>query len=272
MSQQQGVTALITNDDGIESPGLHQLAKAAIDEGLTVIIAAPQAQSSGTRISKLSDRAFRLHVAAICHAARKLTDGHISFERRELEGLEGIPAFAVDAAPALIALISAHGAFGPVPDLVLSGINRGANVGRAILHSGTVGAALTGGVNGARGLAVSLDVGMNPVQCFWSAPLPFIRELLPALLHQPPGTVFNLNVPNIDEGVLELREGTLATFGIVQTTMATSGEENVRLSVSDTPTGQNAASDAALLDAGFATVTNIVSIVQASAPALVAAT
>jgi 5'-nucleotidase len=249
------VTALITNDDGIESPGLHQLARAALDEGLNVIIAAPQAQSSGSSASIIGAE----------------TDGRISFERRELEGLEGIPAFAVDAAPALIALISAHGAFGPVPDLVLSGINRGANVGRAILHSGTVGAALTGGVNGARGLAVSLDVGMNPLQCYWSAPLPFIRELLPALLHQPPGTVFNLNVPNIDKGALELREGTLATFGIVQTTMAKSGEENVRLSVSDTPTGQDAASDAALLDAGFATVTNIVSIVQASAPALVVA-
>jgi 5'-nucleotidase len=251
-----GVTALITNDDGIESPGLHQLAKAALDEGFTVIIAAPQAQSSGSS-------------ASIVGAG---TDGRIGFDRRELEGLEGVPAFAVDAAPALIALISAHGAFGPVPDLVLSGINRGANVGRAILHSGTVGAALTGGVNGARGLAVSLDVGMNPLQCYWSAPVPLVRELLPALLNQPRGTVFNLNVPNIDEGTLELREGTLATFGIVQTTMAKSGEENVRLSVSDTPTDQDAASDAALLEAGFATVTNIVSIVEASVPALIGAT
>jgi len=54
--------------------------------------------------------------------------------------------------------------------------------------------------------------------------------------------------------------------------MAKSGEENVRLSVSDTPTDQDASSDAALLDAGFATVTNILSIVEASVPALVAAT
>ncbi|MEO7374261.1 MAG: 5'/3'-nucleotidase SurE [Terrimesophilobacter sp.] len=252
----KGMTALITNDDGIESPGLHRLAMAAIDEGLNVIIAAPQVQSSGSS-------------AAIIGAQ---TDGRINFEHRELAGLDGIPTFAVDAAPALIALIAAHGAFGAVPDLVLSGINRGANVGRAILHSGTVGAALTGGVNGARSLAVSLDVGMNPMQCFWDAPVPFVKELLPTLLQQPRGTVFNLNVPNSAEGALELREGTLATFGIVQTTMAKSGEENVRLSVSDTPMGQDAASDAALLDAGFATVTNIVSIVEASAPALVAAT
>ena len=170
---------------------------AALAEGLNVIIAAPQAQSSGSSASIIGAE----------------TDGSISFERRELRGSSDIPAFAVDAAPALIALIAAHGAFGPVPDLVLSGINRGANVGRAILHSGTVGAALTGGVNGARGLAVSLDVGMNPLQCYWNAPVPFIRELLPALLQQPRGTVFNLNVPNSDGGVLELREGTLATFG-----------------------------------------------------------
>ncbi|GAA3743037.1 5'/3'-nucleotidase SurE [Leifsonia bigeumensis] len=244
--------ALVTNDDGIDSAGLHRLALLASDAGLEVTIAAPAAQSSGSS-------------ASITGAA---TDGRIRFERRELEGLEGIPAYAVQAAPALIALIAAHGAFGPVPDLVLSGINRGANVGRAILHSGTVGAALTGGVNGARGLAVSLDVGMHPEEFHWDAATPFVLQLLSRLQETPTGTVFNLNVPNHNGPDPELREGSLAAFGIVQTTMTRNDEEHTRLSVADTPAGQEPGSDAALLAAGFATVTSIASISEAAEAAL----
>ena len=67
--------------------------------------------------------------------------------------------YGVDAAPGFIALIASRGAFGPPPALVLSGINRGLNTGHAVLHSGTVGAAMTGRVNDCRALAVSLDVG-----------------------------------------------------------------------------------------------------------------
>lgn len=249
--------ALVTNDDGIDSVGLHRLALLAGEAGLEVTIAAPAAQSSGSS-------------ASITGAA---TDGRIQFERRELEGLEGVPAYAVQAAPALIALIAAHGAFGPVPDIVLSGINRGANVGRAILHSGTVGAALTGGVNGAQGLAVSLDVGMHPEEYHWDAAGPFVLQLIHRLREMPMGTVFNLNVPN--HGVPnsngpqpELREGSLAAFGIVQTTMTHNGEEHARLSVADTPAGQEPGSDAELLAKGFATVTNIASISEAAEAAL----
>src|SRR5690606_20188339 len=104
---------------------------------------------------------------------------------------------------------AAHKAFGTVPDIVVSGVNRGAKMGRAILHSGTVGAALTAGVNGARGLAVSLDVGIDPEACHWNVASPFVLQLVPTLLDQPVGTVFNLNVPNVTTP-LELREGPLA--------------------------------------------------------------
>lgn len=244
--------ALVTNDDGIDSAGLRRLALIAEDAGLDVTIAAPAEQSSGSS-------------ASIAGAG---TDGRIRFERRELEGLTGIPAYAVQAAPALIALIAAHGAFGAVPDVVLSGINRGANVGRAILHSGTVGAALTGGVNGARGLAVSLDIGMHPDEYHWDAASPFVLHLLSRLREMPAGTVLNLNVPNRDGAEPELREGSLAAFGIVQTTMARGDDAHTRLSVADTPSGQEPGSDAALLAAGFATVTSIASISEAAGSAL----
>lgn len=241
-------TALITNDDGIESAGLLALARMAIAAGLDVTIAAPAAQSSGSSASILGTE----------------TNGRVPFEHRKLEGFD-IPVFAVHAAPALISLVAAHRAFGTPPDIVFSGVNRGANVGRAILHSGTVGAALTAGVNGSHGLAVSLDVGMDPDVCHWEAAAPFIQQLIPLLLDRPPGTVFNLNVPNVPTP-LELREGPLASFGIVQTLMAHPGEQHVRLAVADTPTDQDAGTDAALLQDGYATVTNITSVSAASEP------
>ena len=237
--------ALITNDDGIDSPGLHVLALAAIAEGLEVFIAAPIRQSSGSSASII--------------AAEE--DGRIQVERRQLPGLDGIPAYAVRGAPGLIALLAAHGAFTLVPDLVLSGINHGANVGRAILHSGTVGAALTGGLNGARALAVSLDVGIEPTVYEWDAAAHVTRGLIPFLLAQPPSTVLNLNVPN-DPRVPEVLEAHLAPFGIVQTTMTHADEHHVRLSVEDLPSTPEPGSDAALLAEGFATLTSIAPISQ----------
>ncbi len=242
---------LVTNDDGIDSPGLHALARSVADAGYDVTVAAPAIQSSGASASILGAE----------------EDGTIKFERRELEQLPGVTTFAVQAAPALIALVAAHGAFGEPPELVLSGINRGANVGRAILHSGTVGAALTAGVNGARGLAVSLDVGIDPLECFWGVALEHVAALIPKLVEQPPGTVFNLNVPNERAGGAELREGPLASFGIVQTTTLGTGDDT-RLSVADTPADQAEGSDAALLDRGFATVTSIQPVSEAATAAL----
>jgi 5'-nucleotidase len=241
------IAALVTNDDGIDSPGLHSLARAAVAAGLNVTIAAPQRQSSG--------------MSASITAAQE--DGRIQIERRELPGLERVPAFAVRGAPGLIALIAAHGAFTMVPELVLSGINHGANVGRAILHSGTVGAALTGGLNGARGLAVSLDVGIDPTGFEWDSAARVASAVLPILLDHPVGTVFNLNVPNLPRQ-FELRSATLAPFGIVQTTMTHEDAQHVRLAVEELPSTPLPGSDAALLAEGFATLTSIEPVSEGS--------
>jgi 5'-nucleotidase len=232
--------ALITNDDGIDSPGLHALAIAARDHGFDVVVAAPERQSSGSSASIMAAEA----------------DGRIQIDRRELPGLPGIPAFSVRGAPGLIALIASNSAFGDKPGVVLSGINHGANVGRAILHSGTVGAALTGGLGGAFGLAISLDVGFTPEVYEWDAAAAVTRGVLSILLAQPPGTVLNLNVPNVATPV-EVREATLAPFGIVQTTMHRDGEHHVRLAVEDLPNDPVPGSDAALLAQGYATITSI---------------
>ena len=64
-----------------------------------------------------------------------------------------------------------------------------------------------------------------------------MAALIPRLLEQPAGTVFDLNVPNERTGGAELREGPLASFGIVQTTTLGTGDDT-RLSVADTPADQ----------------------------------
>ncbi|MFF2631835.1 5'/3'-nucleotidase SurE [Microbacterium sp. NPDC058021] len=235
--------ALITNDDGIAAPGLHALARAAQAAGLDVTIAAPAVQSSGASASIMAED----------------HDGRIDVERRTLAGLEGIPAFAVHGGPGLIALIAAHGAFGDPPELVLSGVNHGANVGRAILHSGTVGAALTGGLNGAHALAISLDVGMRPTQFHWDAAATAAVALVPQLLARPAGTVINVNAPNTatHRGI---RESTLAPFGIVQTTLSERDEHHIRLAVEDLPNTPEPGTDAAHLAEGWVTVTGLDSV------------
>lgn len=232
--------ALITNDDGIDAPGIAALARAARGAGLDVVVAAPIRQSSGASASIM--------------AAEE--DGRIAIERRTLPGLEGVPAYAVRGGPGLVALIAARGAFGEPADLVLSGVNHGANVGRAVLHSGTVGAALTGGLNGAWGAAVSLDVGMRPETCHWDVAADVAIGVLPFLLERPRGTVININVPNAIEnrGVVE---ASLAPFGIVHTTLTEQDDDFVRLAVEDLPKRPEPGSDAALLSEGWATLSGL---------------
>jgi 5'-nucleotidase len=234
---------LITNDDGIDAAGLAPLARRFRRAGLDPVIAAPASQSSGSSASIMAAQ----------------SDGRIRVERRELADAAGVPAHAVHAGPGLIALIAARGAFGEPPDVVLSGINHGANVGRAIVHSGTVGAALTGGLHGARAIAVSLDVGFAPETFWWESAVEVVDQLLPYLMDEPAGTILNVNVPNTElpRGIVEAE---LAPFGIVQTTLAERDEHHISLAVEDLPNRPEPGTDAALLADGWATVTSIASV------------
>jgi broad specificity polyphosphatase/5'/3'-nucleotidase SurE len=110
-----------------------------------------------------------------------------------------VDAFGLDASPALSVIAGALGAVGPKPDLVLSGINHGVNVGRSVLHSGTVGAALTASQLGISALAVSLRSGTAPEP--WESAADLAVALIPLLRGAPARTVLNLNVP-----ALPLRE------------------------------------------------------------------
>ncbi|NMH99255.1 5'/3'-nucleotidase SurE [Pseudonocardia sp. K10HN5] len=241
--------ALITNDDGIDSPGLWALAAGARDAGLDVVVAAPHVDASGVGGSVLSVR-----------------DGNrTAVHPRELPGLPGIPAFAVEGHPAFIVHAAGRGWLDPHPDIVLSGINDGSNVGRAVLHSGTAGAALTASLHGWYGLAVSLDSGLEtPENPHWDSALHLLPTVLDLLLAASPGTVFSLNVPDLPVDELgELREARLAHFGAVQVRVVhRDGHPSGALhaSISEHGFTPEPGTDIALLAAGHPTLTELQSV------------
>lgn len=236
--------ALVTNDDGIDSEGLRQLALAAVTCGLDVTIAAPQHESSGTSAALIAVQ----------------LNGRIVVTPRELSGLAGVPAHAVEAAPGFIVRIGVHGGFGPPPDIVLSGINRGVNVGRAIVHSGTVGAAMSAFTSGYRGLAVSLESG-EPEH--WATARAIAERVIPAIMAMSHPIVLNLNVPDVEEHeVRGLVRARLARFGTVQTTVVETGHGYVKMGVEETGREPDPDSDVALLAAGYATITAVEPILE----------
>lgn len=233
--------ALITNDDGIDSPGVKHLAGVAVRAGLDVLVAAPHTERSGT--------------SASLGAMRE--DGRVLFQEAPLDGLDGVPAYAVEATPAFIAWAGVRGAFGPEPDIVLSGINKGPNAGRAVLHSGTVGAAFTANAHGLTALAVSLTAH-EPRH--WDTAVAMAERSLAWLLkveHDEP-TVLNLNVPDLPlERLRGLRAAPLAGFGAVQADIAEIGEGFLTVTYSEVDATREPHTDAGLAGAGWATVSTL---------------
>jgi len=241
---------LVTNDDGIDAVGLRTLAQVAVDAGLDVTVAAPDGERSGS--------------GAAMSALE--TDGRLQVRRQVLDGTgpgesggrggpgEPIGAFAVRASPAMIVFVAAHGGFGPVPDIVLSGINQGPNTGRAVLHSGTVGAALTAEVNGLPAMAVSLA---SDTPSHWETAAKVAARAVEWFV--PRATVpvaVNLNVPDVPASELRgFRAARLSAFGATQVKVGERGDDFVAVTFSRLETEPEPDSDLALVRQGWATVT-----------------
>ena len=185
----------MTNDDGVDSVGLHILARAMRRHGDVVVIA-PDREYSGASAALGTLHLIRPEV-----------------HRVHIEGVD--EAWAVTGPPALCVMFARLGAFGAPFDLVVSGINPGANVGRSVYHSGTIGAAYTGRIGNISGVAVSQAVtGWGVEGQAWEDMLvdqrwhtaaavadAFVEGLVADLPTEP--VVVNINVPNCE--LTELR-------------------------------------------------------------------
>lgn len=233
---------LVTNDDGYESRGIGVLAGAVAADGHDVVVVAPDRDQSG------------------CGAGigQWHLDEHIDVEEVELEDAPGVRAVALAGTPALAVFAANLGAFGDPPELVVSGINPGLNTGRATLHSGTVGAALTAANLGLRGLAVSQDYGA-PMR--WEVAATLAVDALASLIEAAPKTVLNLNVPNValDE-VLGVRWASLAPFGSVRAAVAEAGDGRIQMELREVDEELPPESDTGLVLAGFAALSSLVGI------------
>ena len=248
---------LVTNDDGFDAPGLAVLARALADAGHEVLVVAPssEASGSGAGIGPLRAMGGGIHVEAVAPP-----------------GLEGIRVLAADALPALIVITACLGAFGPPPDLVASGINPGRNVGRAVLHSGTVGAALTSVNFGRKGLATSIRAvspptpAQHPDSTHFESAAALAVALASHLERAPARTVLNLNVPNLAlSEILGVRRAGLATSGLILAAQAVDGGPKIRFDLGTSePNGDE--SDETLTQLGWAVVTPLVSVAEDTRP------
>lgn len=245
---------LVTNDDGIDGVGMQKLAIALAKDGrCDVRVVAPDGDRSGTGAS--------LGV---------MGPTGLTARRVEFADDPTIEAWALDGTPAMCVLATVLGGFGEPPDLVVSGVNAGLNTGRSVLHSGTVGAALTAQNLRVSALAVSLQSG-DPWH--WDTATDLTLEVLDRLIDGPPRSVLNLNVPDrARSDVLGVRWAKLAPFGEVR--MAVRGKDDE----SDAPgsTTRHLAAelqlaevdfasdtDTGLVRAGYATLTTLVGLAEA---------
>ena len=185
---------LITNDDGIDAPGLTILEEAARAISNDVWVVAPATEQSGQ--SQAVTLADPLRVAMV-----------------------GDRRYAVGGTPADCVTIALNAVMGHPPDLVLSGINQGFNIADDMPYSGTVGAALHAASAGIRAIAFSqayTHLGQEDEEDIWSAARMHCASTIRTLMavDQPHGVVLNVNFPAVAgdavAGLSVVRQGTRA--------------------------------------------------------------
>lgn len=183
---------LVTNDDGVSAPGLLALAQAMRKLGKVTILAPDRNWSGGGHVKTL-DRALRV---------------------KEFRLADGTQAFASDGAPSDCVALATLGYFKQTFDLVVSGINVGANLGHDVTYSGTVTAAMEAVIAGVPGIAVSLEavegyVGEVDYGPSANAAHKVVEQVIENDL--PQGILLNVNVPFLPQeqiqGITLTRQG-----------------------------------------------------------------
>lgn len=174
-------TILVTNDDGVHSTGLLALKQGLARLGQVVVLA-PERNWSASSHAKTMHKPLRM-------ARVRLADGS--------------DAFASSGSPTDCVALAAGGMLGVTPDVVVSGINAGYNLGIDVTYSGTVACAMEATIKGMPGIAVS-TVAAPPegvaLDAVYAKAAEVACELAEEVLRRglPPATLLNVNVPGID--------------------------------------------------------------------------
>jgi 5'-nucleotidase len=184
---------LLTNDDGIESAGIQKLAEALRDEGKhKIYVLAPDGNRSGVS-----------HSISFLYAPVRIREYSLN-------------TWSCSGNPADCVMIAVLGGFPVKPDIVLSGINRGANLGTDIVYSGTAAAARQAVLQGVPAIAFSLAGSLNVREdegYFWDMAVSFILKKMQDLISMCTKDNFiNVNIPNNRDGPL----GMLTTYPCIQ--------------------------------------------------------
>lgn len=223
---------LVTNDDGIHAPGLAILAQALQGLGRIVIVA-PDQDNSAASHSLTMKRPLRV---------------------KDL----GQDRYSVDGTPTDCVTLAMGKILGRKPQLVVSGINPGPNLGDDVSYSGTVSAAVEGTMLGAPSLAVSL-AGEEPF-CFDTAAA-FAVTLARTILDKglPKDTLLNVNVPNRlreeIEGVRFTRQGRRVYDGAIKETFDPWGRRHYWIGGGTPFWDEGEDTDAQAILAGYVSVT-----------------
>jgi 5'-nucleotidase len=188
---------LVSNDDGVYSPGIRVLAEVATEYGEVRVVAPDVERSSMGH--------------AITHAFP------LSYRKTTIQGLT---AYRVNGTPADSVALGAH-QWGKV-DLVLSGLNIGLNLGNSIWHSGTLAAARQAVLLGMRGIALSAPASAEPD---YEPYKPWVRRVLDALLEEPSLCLVNVNLPREPRGLVWTRASVRRYDGRIVPTQDPLGRE-----------------------------------------------
>ncbi len=226
---------LVTNDDGIQAPGLKALTRSLQALGRVVVIAPDRERSA-------SGHAMTLH--------------------SPLRAEEIAPDwFAVDGTPTDCVNLGVHGLLERRPDLVVSGINRGANLGDDITYSGTVAAAMEATIMGVASLAISQEYGPDSFPLDYQASARVAANLARQLMDNglPPDTFLNVNVPDLDfeqlAGIRLTRQGKRVYGDLVIEKLDPRGRKYYWLGGGELGYKPDERSDFYAIEAGFVSVT-----------------
>ena len=230
---------LVTNDDGVQAPGLLALAREMQRIG-DVTILAPDHNWSASGHVKTMDRPLRV---------------------KQVKLADGTEALASDGAPSDCVALALLGVVTQKIDLVVSGINPLANIGHDVTYSGTVTAAMEAVIAGVPGIAISIDSkpGQGELDYLFAAHI--ANRVAARVLSQglPPGVLLNVNIPCLDKseikGIIITRQGLRVYRDALDARMDPRGSPYYWIG-GEFPTGvDEAGTDFGALTAGYVSIT-----------------